>query len=108
MRHLVVVSVVALLVGLALAASEERPASMTAAGQVTAVDTKANTLAVKLEEQGKTRDVTFVVDAQTRILEDGAPIQLPQLKSGDRVTVTYHDLGGKTVAMNIGVQRKAG
>jgi hypothetical protein len=106
-RATILAAALGLLVGVVLAApADNEPASTTASGQVTAVDVKANTLGVKVEQEGKDpQDMTFIVDAETKILENGNPVTLPDLRAGDHVMIGYRNTGGKALALTIGVQK---
>jgi hypothetical protein len=79
----------------------------TATGHLVAVDAAGKTLVVNVEEHpGETKDVTFTLDDDSKIVKDGAAIAATELKSGDSVTVTYKQGDAKNVVVNIGVSSK--
>ncbi|MBI4653977.1 MAG: hypothetical protein HY752_03165 [Nitrospirae bacterium] len=68
-------------------------------GEVTAVDVKANTLAVK----GKKGDVMFSVDDKTTVTVGKEKKTLADVKVGAKVTVKYVEMDGKNVAKSIAI-----
>ena len=79
----------------------------TASGHLVSVDASAKTLVVNVEQHpGETKDVTFTLDDQSKIVKDGAAIAATELKSGDSVTVTYKEANAKYVVVNIGASSK--
>lgn len=82
------------------------PAKATSAnGDVVSVDTGANSLVVKISDNsGQVRDVTFNVGADAKILKGGHPVQLSEVKSGDKVALDYESADGKNSVMTIIVQ----
>ncbi len=89
-------------------ASPDKAAIATAGGQVTSVDIDAKSLVVKVDgPKGDPKDMTFVLQDDSKIVKGGAAVALADLKPGDQVTVTYKAEGGKNVVVNIGVAPKA-
>ncbi len=85
-----VVTLVAILVGLALSTGVAFAAAKTITGEVISADHSANTLMIKAQGQ----DMTFsVAEKATRALAD--------LKPGDQVTVNYTEAEGKRIAQSI-------
>jgi Cu/Ag efflux protein CusF len=88
-------------------AATDTPKLSTAQGQVSGIDSAANTLTVKVDgKQGSPQDVTFVVAGESKIVKDDAAIELSALKQGDKVTVTYRQENGKNLVVNIGVMSR--
>jgi Domain of unknown function (DUF5666) len=98
----------------AKSASQAKAKTMTANGTVSAV--AADSLTVK----GKSADLTFAVDASTKITATGAshkteamkddkkPTQITDFVSnGDTVMVKYTDSGDRKLATSVTVKRKA-
>ena len=77
---------------------------MAANGQVVSVDVQIKNLVVQVDEEGEKRDLTFSVDQLTKIQKDGRMIALTEVKSGDKVHVSYHNAAGKSVATAIDVR----
>jgi hypothetical protein len=63
-------------------------------GEVLSVDQRGQTVTVRIMVQDRPRDVTLGVQGELVTL-------LPQLKIGQRVRVTYHEVDGKPVAYGI-------
>jgi Cu/Ag efflux protein CusF len=100
--------VFATLLAPAMFAATDAPKLSTAGGHIAAIDSAANSLTVKVDgKQGATEDVTFVIAEDSKIVKDGAAIELADLRQGDKVTVTYLEDNGKNVVVNIGVASKA-
>ena len=79
----------------------------TASGHLVSIDAAAKTLVVNVEQRpGETKDLTFTLDDESKIVKDGAAIAATELKSGDSVTVTYKEANAKNVVVNIGVSSK--
>jgi len=66
-------------------------------GEVSAVDTTANTITVK----GKKGDVTISVNDKTKIMAGTEKKALADIKVGDKVTVKYTEADGKNIAKSI-------
>jgi Cu/Ag efflux protein CusF len=96
--------------GLLIAASP--PASgyarlVTSSGRVVSVDTKENAMVVKFENSpGRTADIPFAVNRQTKVTRAGHRVRLAKIRTGDVVTVTFETVGGKNIAVNVGVEPK--
>lgn len=69
-------------------------------GDVTAVDTKANTITIK----GKKGDVTVACDAKTKIKMGKETKTLADIKVGDKVTAKYTETDGKMTAKSIAIK----
>lgn len=90
-------------------------------GQVVSSDSRSNTLVVKVENKtgmgspgstgsmGSTpaEDMSFVVGPDTKILKGSKKASLSEVSSGDRVTVNYRTVGGKNMAVSIGIEPAA-
>ena len=95
-----------LLAGIAVAGDESK--LTITSGQIVSADAAANTLVVKVEDgSGQTKDVTVAVGTDTKIIKDGKRIALADLKSGDKVSLTYQMRDGKNMAVSIGSEPKA-
>lgn len=80
---------------------------VTSSGQVVSVDAKANAVMVKVENSpGETRDVSFTVGKDTKIIKSGEEIGISGLTAGDKVTITFQTVNGKNMAVNVGVEAK--
>ncbi len=66
-------------------------------GTVEKMDEAAKTVVVK----GKKGDMTFVIDATTKITKGGKEMPLADLKSGMNVSIEYKKDGDKMMAMSI-------
>jgi hypothetical protein len=87
-------------------------------GQVVSSDSRSNTLVVKVENKAGTgspgnmgspsgEDISFVVGPDTKILKGSKKASLSEVSSGDRVTVNYRTVGGKNMAVSIGIEPAA-
>jgi hypothetical protein len=88
-------------------------------GQVVSSDSRSNTLVVKVENKAATgstgstmgsttgEDMSFVVGPDTKILKGSKKASLSEVSSGDRVTVNYRTVGGKNMAVSIGIEPSA-
>ena len=90
-------------------------------GQVVSSDSRSNTLVVKVENKTGTgspgspgamgspsgEDMSFVVGPDTKILKGSKKASLSEVSSGDRVTVNYRTVGGKNMAVSIGIEPAA-
>ena len=71
-------------------------------GQISQIDAVGKTLAVK--EQGKTHmEMTFAVASDAKIMAGSTAKNLGELKVGERVKVSYADVGSKHEAQRIEV-----
>ena len=107
MKRLSLLGLVLLLaVGLAttLASDED---SVT--GETVTVDVQHGTVTVQVEPASdeETDPVTFVVNADTKILRDGEPIDLADLAPGTRVAVNFRVMEDANIALAIGVIDRA-
>jgi uncharacterized protein with ACT and thioredoxin-like domain len=97
MRTVMIVSLMILLVlGVsALALGAEKKAELHhLQGEVVSIDTTAMSLTVKETlKDGKTKEVAFTLDANTKVTIHGKAGQLQDLKPGDPVKVSYHKTG---------------
>ena len=105
MRTVVIVSLMALLV---LSASASALAATKKAelhhlqGEIASIDASAMSLTVKETlKDGKTKEVTFMLDAKTKVTNQGKASQLQDLKTGDAVKVSYHKTGTEHHAVAI-------
>jgi Cu/Ag efflux protein CusF len=88
-------------------ASPEMGRLSTAAGMVASVDNEAHSLVVNVgDPKGAAKEITFFTADESKIIKDGAAIELTELKQGDKVTITYKAQDGKNVIVNIGVESK--
>jgi hypothetical protein len=65
--------------------------------------TEGGLVVVGLEPGNTQREWVFAVDDRTRIEAGGQTRPVTALKSGDSVTVTYDDRGGKVIAERVTV-----
>ena len=110
MRLLFGVLVAALLVVTVLPVAHAQGKTMNASGTVSAVTAASLTVKVKTEEWVFTIDKDTEVHAKgathksLALKEGGKSAMLTEfVKSGDNVTVAYHDMGGMKHAANINV-----
>jgi hypothetical protein len=78
------------------AMSEKKPMLHNASGTVKSA--AADNLVVAGKAKGKDAEWTFSVDPKTKIRKSGKDITAADLTAGDRVSVRYHEDGGKNVA----------
>jgi len=93
------------------AMSEDKPAAKTAAGPVKSVS------ATSLVVTSGSSDMTFAVDASTKVVGTGVGTKTKAMggkasitdlvAAGDKVTVTYTDAGGTMHASNVRINSKA-
>ena len=94
-------------------------------GQVVSSDSSSNTLVVKVDNKtgmGSSgsagnagsgmgnpsgEDMSFVVGPDTKILKGSKKASLSEVSSGDHVTVNYRTVGGKNMAVSIGIEPAA-
>jgi hypothetical protein len=79
-------------------------------GQVVSSDSRSNTLVVKVDKaptSGEQSDMSFVVGPDTKILKGSKKASLSEVASGDKVTVNYKTVGGKNMAVSIGIEPAA-
>jgi Cu/Ag efflux protein CusF len=108
MKLTAIALVVLFSLGFAALAAPQAAKMATASGQVAVVDTAASSVTVSVQAKGgDPKDVIFVVAADSKIVKNGAAIPLGDLKTGDKVTVTYRAEDGKNVVVNLGVTSKA-
>ena len=101
MRHrtlamLALTVVVALTTATALLAQD----NATSTGRITNIDTSAGTITMTTAG-GSTE--TFSTDSQSMYMSNGRTINLPALKTGDQVTVTYRTSGNTKTATHVDV-----
>ena len=110
MKRFVVVALAVL--GLSVAAQSveaQKAKAMTAAGTVKSVS------ATSLTITSGAKDMTFTIDSTTKFVGKGlgtkaakGPMTAPDaVGMNDRVSVTYHDMGGTMHAANVRVNSKA-
>jgi hypothetical protein len=113
-RLLALVSTAALVTAIGVGVSAQGSKTMNAQGTVSSVTTSS--LAVK----GTSESWTFVIDKDTQVVAKGATHKSLALKAddksavltdfvkvGDRVSVSYHDMGTTKHAANINVTAQA-
>jgi hypothetical protein len=110
-------------------AYNQNPATSTAGltmtkGQVVSSDARSNTLVVKVDKgpgtttpPGSTQppgmsgtsanEMAFVVGPDTKILKGSKKASLAEISGGDKVTVNYKMVGGKFMAVSIGIEPAA-
>lgn len=59
------------------------------AGKVVKVDAPAKYLVVKITAKGKSKDLTFLVDRDTKLMRGSQTVVLAGVQTGDKATVTY-------------------
>ena len=80
----------------------------TAGGKITSIDAAANSLVVKVEGPSvPPHDLSLVVADDAKIIKNGNAVALTELKTGDKVTVTYRAQNGKNLVVNIGVESRS-
>jgi hypothetical protein len=102
----VIIIIIAALALVAVAANEPSSVQIVQ-GQVASVDAAAQTVAVTVTGPGtvdRGERVSLKVDEKTRIIKNGVPIALSELRRGDVVVVNYRTENGASVAISIGVQ----
>src|SRR5262245_34515496 len=70
-------------------------------GKISTVDAGKSQFEVK-DTSGNAMAIT--VTQQTKIMKDGKPIQLSDLKAGDTVSVEYSQEGGNAIAKSVTVR----
>lgn len=100
-------TVLALVATFAAATAEERPLG-TVRGQVATIDAATGSLVVALDaDQGtNTKEMSFFVSGDAKIVRGGDAIRLAELRQGDKVTVTYRSTAERNEVVNIGVEPK--
>ena len=75
-------------------------------GQVVSSDSRSNTLVVKIDKApgGAQSDMSFVVGPDTKIIKGSKKASLAEILGGDKVTVNYRSVGGKNMAVSIGIE----
>ena len=80
-------------------------------GEVTAIDPAAKTFTVQSLESAKSEsaitlkgELTFAMDEWTKVKDCGKDISFSDLKVGDRVSVSYHEKEGKSLADSIAIE----
>src|SRR5215471_1869313 len=105
MRTVTVMSLLALVVlsAIPLALASGKSAELHhLQGEVVSADATANSLTVKETlKDGKTKEVTFITDAKTKVTIQGKAGQLSDLKAGDPVKVSYHKAGSEHHAVAV-------
>ena len=78
----------------------DKPKPHQATGEITAVDTKANTVTIK----HKTDSMTFTLAPDVKFGSGGENVNLniSNLKVGDKVTIHYTEDSGKMIAHKVG------
>jgi hypothetical protein len=94
--------VLAVLLSLVAVTAEESGKVETVQGQVDVVDASAKAILVTPTDSGK--QMRLRIDAATKIVKDGGPIGLAELRRGDVVVVNYRHEAGTPLALSIGVQ----
>ena len=113
-RLLALVSAAALVIGIGVGVSAQAPKTMNAEGVVSAVTTTSLTV------KGSSESWTFTIDKDTEVTAKGATRKSLALKAdgkssvltefvkvGDRVAVSYHDMGTMKHAASISVTQAA-
>ena len=113
-RLLALVSAAALVIGIGVGVSAQAPKTMNAQGLVSAVTTTSLTV------KGSSESWTFTIDKDTEVTAKGATRKSLALKAdgksslltdfvkvGDRVNVSYHDMGTMKHAATITVTQAA-
>ena len=113
-RLLALVSAAALVIGIGVGVSAQAPKTMNAEGVVSAVTTTSLTV------KGSSESWTFTIDKDTEVTAKGATRKSLALKAdgkssvltdfvkvGDRVSVSYHDMGKMKHAASINVTQAA-
>ena len=113
-RLLARVSAAALVMAIGVGVSAQAPKTMTAQGLVSAVTTTSLTV------KGSSESWTFTIDKDTEVTAKGATTKSLALKAdgkssvltdfvkvGDRVSVSYHDMGKMKHAASINVTAQA-
>jgi hypothetical protein len=80
-------------------ASKSSAGNHTVIGDLSSVDAVAHALTVKVKDASE----HFTVDAKAQIVSHGKTMKLADLKSGDRVEVTYTGAGMSRTASRINV-----
>lgn len=85
-------------------AEDEATTTAAAKGRVVSVDATAKTLVVAVEsKEGESQDVTFTLDAGSKIQKKGEAVALADLDRDEDVAVTYRAVQGKNVVVLIEV-----
>jgi hypothetical protein len=107
-RRMLAILLLAIVVSTVAALASPADRIETLQGQVVSVVPEPGMLTVRPSDEsgpgGKPQDVNLKVDGETRILKDGEPIPLAQVRKGDSVVINYRTESGTRVAITIGVQ----
>src|SRR5262249_50901713 len=95
-------AIAAVIVGASLAAAEdEAPKTTTAHGSIVSINDEDKSLVVSaVGPGGQTHDLTLVLDDRSKIVRDGEPSALADLKEKDVVTVAYREENSRNVIVD--------
>ncbi len=77
-------------------------------GEVIQVDADKSTIAVKVPMEGGEKTLVVRTDESTQITRGDAPIELGEVRSGEKVAMTYTRRDGILIASRIEVDESAG
>lgn len=91
---------------LATTSPAAEPAVKSLDGSIAAVDAQSKIVTVDVapKDGAAKQSMTVTIDAATKIVKSGRPMELAELQKGDRVVITYRLVSGAAVAVTIGVQ----
>lgn len=100
-------------------AAQMASSPMRISGEITAIDTQKGFVKLRVQEEPvaqpqepgaavSAHPTEFAVDAQTRIVAEGAPTTLDHVEVGDQATVEYTTQEGRAVALSISIQEPPG
>jgi len=109
MKVFLACTALALLIGgRALAADEEAaPKIVTAHGSIVSINAEDKSMVISaVAPGGEKHDMTFVLNDQSKIVKDGAPATLADLKEKDSLTVAYREESSQNVIVDLNVESK--
>jgi predicted negative regulator of RcsB-dependent stress response len=71
----------------------------------TMANVNADHFAVMLEQEDEAAELSFQIDPTSKIRLNDRDVVLADLRVGDRVTVTFHEKGGKNVVRTVTAER---
>ena len=72
-------------------------------GEIVSADVAGHSLVVKEKKDNDAKETTFTIDEKTKVLVNGKPASLENLKAGQTVTVVYGTESGKVRAEEVAV-----
>src|SRR5215470_10768365 len=109
MKVFLACTALALLIGgRALAADDEAaPKIVTAHGSIVSINAEDKSMVISVVAPGgKSHDMTLVLNDQSKIVKNGGPATVADLKEKDSVTVAYREENSQNVVVDLDVESK--